>query len=130
MCLVIKNIKTRELARIYTKNPKIAKKDVNVFKVLDENNNSAYQYFKYEKGTHYYQTGRPFSFEIYKQESVFNYGWRININRGLHSFTLKKAAKEILYPNDKIVKMVIPRGSKYYISSDGTEIVSDNLIYY
>jgi len=125
MCLKVdKKFKTRKEARNFK--PLIAKKEIKVYKILDTENTSPYFTFTYDKGYQYSS-----NFSKYIEE---NYGWKIKINKGLHSFIDYKNAKErkycFLYPESfKIITMYIPKGSKYYLGDDG-DIVSDNLIWY
>ena len=125
MCLTInKTFKTRKEAREFTKNPKIAEKDIRVYKVLTQDNYSPHFPMKYEKGFHYKE--EKFSFEICRWYDI----WGVSINKGLHS------AKNIRKANfrvncgygDKIVIMYIPKGAKYFESNG--EYVSTELVWY
>jgi hypothetical protein len=131
MCLTIEGFRTRQQARNFKNNPKIAKEDIPVWKVICKNGDPRYFWgtgVKYEKGYHYYQTGRHhFSFDI---EKYFD-SWRINIDMGLHSCKNKYRAMVTHYyysENHKIVKMYIPKGAKYYENEE--EYVSNELVWY
>lgn len=80
----------------------------------------------------YYNTGkREFGTKI-----VNTYGykdkWKVEIDRGIHSFDKPESAKDyIVYWTNYdviVVECIIPKGSKYYTTTDGKEIVSNNLI--
>lgn len=123
MCLTLKErFETREMARKAAKSPKIAKKDIIVYKKLDRCDGkigySPFYGHKYEKGMHYYQDGkRPFSISIENDYGM----WIIYINRGLHAYT-----KKVL--GGTIKKMVVPKGAKYFLGSNN-DIVADQLIW-
>lgn len=129
MCLVINGFKTRQEAIDYKKKFFVAKKDILVYKILRSTNYAPYKNFEYEKGFHYYQVGKPFSFDI----GYWGDKWQIAIGKGLHAYTSLTAAQcpKIMFFNStiKIVEMIVPKGSKYFISSNEKEIVSDNLIW-
>jgi hypothetical protein len=132
MCLSINGaFSSREVARQFASKPLIAKRNMRVLKVLKPNSGSAYRKFKYEKGFHYYQDGKPFSFRI---ERINSY-WKVNIFKGLHACLTRDKVATItgpdLFTNPSylVVRMIIPKGSKYFTNKDG-EIVSDNLIWY
>lgn len=66
--------------------------------------------------------------------SYFPYGFEdfgiigYKINAGYHSYTSIKSAKEkIFYPDEVIIKCIIPKGTEYYINNDN-EIVSSTII--
>ena len=130
MCLTIqKSFSTRQQARDFLKNPSILDKDMIVYKVLLTNNCSPYRGMYYEKGMHYYREGRNiFTSKIHKYPYI---AWRVQIHEGLHAFTDLAEAQNVAYRNDKkIVKMVIPKGSRYFRDDWRKEIVADNLIWY
>lgn len=122
MCLYIKdsqNILNKLIKQI---KPLIAKEDIIVYKVLDQNNYSPYRAYKYTEGFHYYETG-----DIIPE--VGKCSTDIIIKKGLHSYSSYTIASTRRNSTDKIVKMIIPKGSKYFIGKN-EDIVSDNLIWY
>ena len=128
MCLQIgKEFKTKKEALEFIKNPKIAEKDIRVYKVLNETNLGVYYAFKYEKGFHYYQVGKKFSYLI--RQSFYTNKWRITFHIGLHSCKSYNAAELHVTRRDKIVTMYIPKGSKYY-EGIYNELISDQLVWY
>lgn len=76
-----------------------------------------------------------------KEISYFPYGFEdcriigYIINEGYHSYTSIKSAKEkIFYPDEVIIKCIIPKGTEYYINNDNeivssTIIVTDQIVY-
>jgi hypothetical protein len=130
MCLTIRvNAPSKDAARKKVK-PQIAEKDIVVYKVLRDNNESPYQNFKYKKGTEYYRYG-PRKFGRTINNRSYN-EYEVQIEEGLHSYREEGIAiiKVVGWWNRKVVKMIVPKGSQYYISSCETEIVSDRLIWY
>ena len=112
--------------------PKIAKKDIIVYKQLKRYKGkykttfyTPYMGYKMEEGIHYFQTNKKFT--IKNTLSIFG---KYSIERGLHSYTNLNVAKQSLLMNEIIVEMVIPRGSEYFENKQDKEIVSDNLIWY
>lgn len=129
MCLVSKNYKTRKEQRLAANTPLIAKEDIVVYKVLQNDLTSPHRVFQYERNTHYYQEGKKFGMS--KDHVDYADNWYFTIDQGLHAYTSELVAdrnRSILY--DRIYEMVVPKGSQYYISRCGKEIVSDNLIFY
>lgn len=124
MCLRI-YIESKKQGIHFKQNPLIASKDITVWKVLEKNDRSVFRKFKYQKGVHYFQTGKPFSFRISENVSGFAF---MTIDKGLHSYCSRTKAKSYLDTNKKIVKFIIPKGSKYYLGCM-QDIVSDQLIY-
>lgn len=125
MCLTILNIKTRKEAGELAKNPKVAKKDIIVYKVLRRDNTSPYKDFLYQKGREYYRYGKIFKIKITKD--YWGELWRIKIEDGLHSYTSFKVAGGSKWGNQKVVKMIIPKGALYFENTDKTKIVSSKL---
>lgn len=125
MCFIIRVKSEKDFKKVRI--PKVAKKDITVYKVLQLNGYSPYRSnFKYEKGYHYYQTDKEPAFTFFES----SFPLRLEINRGLHSCKTKHAAEKIrwFYPEGrKIVKMIIPKGAKYYENEE--HYVSDQLIY-
>lgn len=126
MCLTFTGFKTREEARKFYNNPKIAKKDINVYKALkplsSHQGKSPHKSFYYDQGTHYYNVGRKFSAKILKPWHT----WVVDIHQGLHACTHLERVK---IHSQHYVRMIIPKGSKYYVNHIAKEIVADNLIW-
>lgn len=123
MCLTIRGFKTRRKASEFK--PLIAKEDIRVYKNLTQNNKSPYYDFKYEKGYHYSVTKLT-------KNCVFSYimcSWRINIEKGLHTYKQLNTAINNRDKEEKTVIMYIPKNSVYYLGANG-DIVSNNLIWY
>lgn len=120
--------------------PLIAKEDIKVYKVLKIEYNSVtneeyyvapfYNYYKYKKGRNcplrvegeYYGPHES----IIDDKGYLDRGW-------LHAYTVKSDAKIYTYESkvgEKIVaEMIIPKGAKYYVSFDGSEVCTDTLIW-
>lgn len=133
MCLRInKEFSSKSEAQLYYKDPFIAKNNIVVYKVLIRPNNiknkakSPYQCFKYKRGIKYTSN---FYFNIF----YVDFMWNINIEDGLHSWSsVNPSCNSLLYDekitNGFVTKMIIPKGSKYFIGDKG-DIVSDQLIW-
>lgn len=114
--------------------PLTAKKDIEVFKVIHNDNYTVIQGFKYEPNTLYRH-----------RKSLKCYGG-YNIFHGFHSYdekvTFKICNKDLVYKQAdvinlrynnreisnydvikcKIVKFIIPKGAKYFIGTDGDKV--------
>lgn len=125
MCLtLIETYKTKKTA-IAGAVPLIAKKRMIVYKSLSRHGKkfvAPYYYMEYKEGEHYYQEGNKFGLRFYKA----NNQWRVSIEHGLHSCLTRDKAGRM--SGDIVVEMIIPKGSEYFINSNGC-IVSDNLIF-
>lgn len=135
MCLTTKGFPTKKEALKYKKEGEILKKDLIVYKILNKTRTgyfSPFQDTQYERGYHYYQTEKPFTFSGVRRK-WFSYVYGFTIDRGLHSYVNKIIAEDShayrRCMNGRVVKMVIPKGSKIYRGING-DIVSDNLIWY
>jgi len=126
MCLTVGCFRTRQEARD-AREPKIAKKAITVYKVLQKNNESPYQNTKYKEGVEI--VTEKFSFVI-EQYGYGNSKWHLEVEQGLHAMATeldaKKKRREL---NDgesrhKIVEMIIPAGTPYFYNHNNTEIVS------
>lgn len=110
---------------LYTKwkEPKKAKKDIIVYKILRENCISPYRGFSYNLGVKY-------DTDMESYEGISSKG--IVINVGFHAFTSKRALFKSnvnkYFSTGEAFKCIIPKGSLYYISSCKKEIVSDSII--
>lgn len=121
MCLHTGLLTLKEAKKL-KKKPLIAKEDIIVYKVLTWNYKSPYYKFQYRKGYHY-------SENLNVTLITFSSGAYLSVNDGLHAFLCKESSKWTS-PSFKSVKMVVPKGAKYYISASETKIVSDQLIWY
>lgn len=119
MCLTLG--KFPSIQAIKNKKPKIAKEDIVVYKLLNKvgkEYSSFFRYMPYKQNTLY--TVPRFvkdSCMCYASDNFYGY-----IEDGLHAYT--KMHNFIAYRGKVCIKMTIPKGTKYYISDDGTEIVS------
>ena len=115
---------------------KVAGKDLYVFKRLrkiDDKFVPPFQYYnsnlEYKEGFHYYQTTPKFSFNFrdLQYDSYIDgkpYRSVLEINEGLHAYTTS-----LYIDKDEYYAICrIPKGSTYYLSYNGLEIVTDNLI--
>ena len=125
MCLTSENYNSKKERNIAMK-PLVAKKDFKVYKIL-KNKLTPWRGFHYEPGIHYYQDKKLKPIKI---KSVFGYYFKID--EGLHCFKDKESAIEYIsnYLNItyRIVEMIIPKGSQYFIGKIG-DIVTNNLIF-
>lgn len=124
MCLIVnktwKSLKTAKKSSI-----PVAKEDIKVYKLLQKRTNlSPYQMAKYEKGKlHESPIIR------YIRVSLFPHGCYYKVEQGLHAYrTIEKAKSRFSYQERycKVVEMIIPKGSKYYIGTND-DIVSNKL---
>lgn len=110
--------------------PKIAKKDIKVYKILgkiDKKFLTPYRSYRMNEGYHYIQTGKKFG--VFLSSGMYPY----RIEKGLHAYTTLNAAIDQKYHgliSQIIVEMIIPKGSEYFIDKIGKQICSDNLIWY
>lgn len=125
MCLRIWT-KSLEKAIALRGKPQIATKDIKVWKMMRVEKEgrknvytSPFRGFTYKKGFHYYQEGKAFSFAID--------GPTLEIHQGLHAYRDKTAAISAGWWNCNPVRMIIPKGAKYYANE--IEIVSDQLVF-
>lgn len=119
---------------LYTKQilPKVAKKDIVVYKVLDHNMFSPYYGLSY-------LLNRKITSKLMRYDHVWNPSTQIFIvEEGLHAYTkrrvayvkqhyLNKVDGEDFLTTYSVYKAIIPKGSKYYIGLNG-DIASDALI--
>lgn len=121
MCLQIqKSFRTKKEAKEFMLKPLIAKKDIEVFKVLNKDNTSIYKDFQYTKGFEY--TNDKFTIDYIRFLD------RLNIHSGIHSCKTKSATQIHKQDHHKVVKMIVPKGAEYFENDD--EIVSNRLIWY
>lgn len=121
MCLRLPNtFKTREKARAVK--PKIAKEDIFVYKKLIFDTVKKVWHSPVYGMT--YLCDMTYTTEMRKRiESLF-YGsmhdWIVNIENGFHFYVKKPFGRATM-------RMIIPKGSKYFISADGLQIVSNRV---
>ena len=111
------------LSNLTTENPKVAKRDIPCYKVLEESLISPYEGYKYVLGK--------------KEKSPLDKGIS-DVHKGLHTFTSKKNA--IIERNwflnrdfgsHNVFKAIIPKGAKYFIGEtedDQRSYASNELI--
>lgn len=145
MCLIVNFLfPSKESAIKASETPLIAKEDMKVYKILYFKKGvnqhkprvyqSPYQEYIYKPGTHYFQIGKKFDFNI---DITCDRFYELKINDGFHSFiylykAIKLSHRIILskwHPMDVgIFEFIIPKGSEYFLGDDN-DIVSDNLIF-
>lgn len=133
MCLRInKNFINREEATEYKNSPKVANKNIVVYKILRKIHNrhtNRISYVSPHRGEPYVpgrnKKVKSFSF-IIKNAFISNKKpYVIMINRGLHAFTtIEEAKNNQVYEVDIIVKCVIPKGTPYFKDTENNEIAS------
>lgn len=123
MCLTLsKTFKSRSAALRYK--PHIAQTDIPVYKGLGRKGAAPHlKNMTYERGYHYYQDGRKKFGKAVIQWFAKEYMLEINV--GLHS---AKSKAEAARHGIRVVKMYIPKGSKFY--ENHRHYVSDNLVWY
>lgn len=111
--------------------PKIAERDIKVYKVINRNGMGSFYNLLDENGSIiYWEPGYHYieSPDIDGNVFFFFEGWgNWEITKGLHSKKTLIGAKYVCEDNERIVKMIIPKGAKYFENKD--EYVSDQLIY-
>lgn len=109
---------------LYVKNgPFVAKKDILVYKrLICKITKTKYKFTSPYRGTPYYPNGHIYIKKLNPTKGIiYN-----RINKGLHAYVKYPCFK---YPNEVVVKMVIPKGSTYYLG-EYDEIVSTDLIWH
>ncbi len=122
MCLHIEGIfRTRALAQQHVKTPLIAKRNITVYKVLEKvyTLKPYIEFVSPHRCTPYLpneiKTAKKFSFRY-----IDACGWRIEINKGLHSYGKDRPDVQDWHRISKksfhkiIVKCIIPKGTPYY----------------
>lgn len=114
----------------------ILKKDMVVYKGLIKRKDwpdkkpyfiSPYRYFRYDKGQHYYQTGKRGIVAKYTNDSWKEWKeYRITITEGLHSCLKRNQARK---HGSSIVEMIIPKGARVWIKQKTGEVASTELIF-
>lgn len=120
MCLNLKEkFKRRDEARAFTKKPRIAGRAIRVYKLLCfEDDGCFLEYYSPYRGVLYTPTEekkvQKFSFNI-----VDACGWRISVNKGIHSYKHPESAVEVFDTSEHkmkyvIVECIIPKGTPYF----------------
>lgn len=110
---------------LYTrwKKPKTAKRNIVIYKILIKDRVSPYRGFLYNLGVKYNTDMEPF-------KSPYTDGFYIDA--GFHAFTSKRALLKSSLKKEFMstiaFKCLIPKDSKYYISANKKEIVSDSIV--
>lgn len=106
---------------------KTAKKPIIIYKVLEVVDKKTYSPFQGKLTKLDTMLKSKFSFESFSDKEI-------NVYRGLHCFTMKRYALQY-HTNGwgfnkycKIFRGYIPKGAEYYVSSDGTQIVSNYMV--
>jgi hypothetical protein len=135
MCLTITDFfKTKKDALTYSKNPKIATKNIIVYKLLNVTNGEYKSpYFKMiYKPEDIIETNK-FTFVV---DNLSTGEHRLLINQGIHSYEKKNclsvSLRKLIWENcsnnnGTLIKCVIPKGTPYFINAVG-EVVSLKLI--
>ena len=124
MCFRSKQrFKTREEAREFGRNPKIAGKDIVAYKVLNAFMCSPYRGFSWELNKLVETKLGRNTFNI---DSTNNKPWILEINRGLHAYRDMGWAKYKRGWLAGVYKVVIPKGAEYFINEN--EIVANRMI--
>lgn len=124
MCLIAKDrMKDGEDIDAYKERiTKIARKDIIVYKMFENNWKSPFNGFKYKPGFHYYQDDNDLGFDWFDK-----YDKRISVEAGLHAYTTLKGAHQYIWGKRMVIQVIIPKGAKYVRGTDN-EIVSTDLI--
>ena len=99
------------------RSPKIAKKDIKVYKLLYSDLTSPWYDFQYELNKEY---------EVYFKVELDHYTYESIISEGLHSFSRQFFIAYKKEPR-KLFKAIIPKGSTYYKNLLTGEMVSTKL---
>ena len=143
MCLTIVKFKTRDAARKFKKNPRIAKRNITVFKIFKVCRKQLYApffNFSYVPGELYKaKICISVDFDCYLLRHSRRYllrhsrrVWYLEIDDGFHSCSTESSARNYQksmindnYFKYKILKCTIPKGSEYFLN-DGL-LVSNQL---
>lgn len=144
MCLTL-DFKSQYAAKKAERNPKIAKKDVIVYKSFKRRQiGRRYKYYspyynivEWQMNMHYYRTKDKVARDACHHDkmeakilgtNIFKNAfqrWQMAIHQGFHSCLTKEQTES--KNGNTVVRMIIPKGSKYY--TDGKDVVSDNIIF-
>lgn len=103
---------------------KVAEEDIPCYKILADFGNNIL------KSPHMYEIYEPnklkkVEIDIPKLSLI---SMSLEINKGLHSFSIRDKADQVAFFGGITFKAIIPKGSKYYYNPDRSEYVSDQLI--
>jgi hypothetical protein len=101
--------------------PLVTDKDIFVYKKLKADNSSPIATFHWEKDK-LYESPLGYSKSAYTPYAT--------VDRGFHSFKKRRELRHygICGPS-KIVIMMIPKGSQYYLSNEDSQITSNQMVY-
>jgi hypothetical protein len=119
MCLIIKPVPFEASAEDMIKeHTQIAKEDIKVYKILTWANYSPYRNFLYTQGKLY---------ETKLVGEILNF--RLEISEGFHAYTSRNEVKTMIYTvfNCYVTEMIIPKGAKYILNAEETNIVSNKI---
>lgn len=108
--------------------PKVADKDIEVWKVLGNNDYSPFLFYQYKPGQ-FFNIDSKLKYNITNTYGFFS---KFAVNHGFHAFMNYEKAKEELHKffsltlSFKVVKMVIPKGSEYILGNNN-EIVANKI---
>lgn len=128
MCLALGFPKTKEDCEKIRNSPLKATEDILVYKVLTDEDLAPYKRTQYTKG----RTHEVNNFSFNQKYWNLAMCWSLTIEQGFHSFKNKRFADDLLFIRglgNKVVTMIIPKGTLYYESEDGREYVSLKLKY-
>lgn len=106
----------------------IAKKDIEVYKLIGKNDVSVYRGFHYKPNTKYH-----LRFPLKPILARLDNGRRRTVERGYHSYIDHECLGRCLGRGSryKVVKFIIPKGAEYYVGADNdmvsTAIISGDL---
>jgi hypothetical protein len=139
MCLTVnESFKSSYAARKYSKKPLVAEQDILVYKILRKiTNKTPHQLYTFKQGYVHYRFGpQKFKFNFGKKHVYYpkpNPGLRaemkyiIEVRDGLHAYQNKAEATIRLWRSRTVIhKMIIPKGSEYFIGDNG-DIVATKL---
>ena len=137
MCIILKSI---------TETPKVAESDIITYKILevvkDESTGKESYYSPFSQNRLQYNIGKLYTEHIGRTEDVqtsydmvrgFEKCKYAKTTTGLYSFKGYDKLQllimaSIMNTKYKLFRCKVPKGSKYYSTDDGEEIVSDNLV--
>lgn len=102
MCIEIK--RKPWYMRIFGENPKVAKKDIKCWKVLNKDFTAQYRNYKYSPGL-----------QPKVEMGITKCRYTMYGDVGYHSFTTESFARDECNSNEIVVEFTIPKGTKYYI---------------
>lgn len=103
---------------------KIAKIDIDVYKIINIENKSEWKHFQYVPNT-LYRLRKKLNLEQ-KAGLVTKLNY-YKIDEGFHSYDKNAVETQQIVPFLKLVKFIIPKGAKYYYNSRFGEYVSSSI---